>query len=51
MLLVAVGEKKAKIAIYSISVHPDGTRLATGGLGALIYPMLFYTNVGAGFNW
>lgn len=27
-----VGEKKAKTAIYSISVHPDGTRLATGGL-------------------
>ncbi|WVQ72975.1 protein HIR1 [Cryptococcus sp. DSM 104548] len=27
-----VGEKKAKCPIYSISVHPDGTRLATGGL-------------------
>ncbi|OCF32185.1 protein HIR1 [Kwoniella heveanensis BCC8398] len=26
------GEKKARCPIYSISVHPDGTRLATGGL-------------------
>ncbi|WVQ81686.1 hypothetical protein IAT38_003811 [Cryptococcus sp. DSM 104549] len=26
------GEKKNKCPIYSISVHPDGTRLATGGL-------------------
>ncbi|KAK4689347.1 protein HIRA/HIR1, partial [Tremellales sp. Uapishka_1] len=29
------GEKKNKCPIYSISVHPDGTRLATGGLGKL----------------
>ncbi|KAK8853078.1 hypothetical protein IAR55_003779 [Kwoniella newhampshirensis] len=26
------GDKKNKCPIYSISVHPDGTRLATGGL-------------------
>ncbi|WVF73156.1 hypothetical protein IAT40_007975 [Kwoniella sp. CBS 6097] len=26
------GEKKARCPIYSINVHPDGTRLATGGL-------------------
>jgi len=28
-------EKNNKCPIYSISVHPDGTRLATGGLGML----------------
>jgi hypothetical protein len=27
------GEKKTKGTIYSLSVHPDGTRLATGGVG------------------
>lgn len=27
------GEKQTKSPIYSISVHPDGTRLATGGQG------------------
>ncbi|KAL7418351.1 HIR complex subunit [Cryptotrichosporon argae] len=29
--VVHTGEKKNKCTIYSISVHPDGTRLATGG--------------------
>ncbi|OCF74130.1 protein HIR1 [Kwoniella mangroviensis CBS 8886] len=28
----SVGEKKGRCPIYSISVHPDGTRIATGGL-------------------
>lgn len=27
------GEKKSKCPVYSMSVHPDGTRLATGGMG------------------
>lgn len=26
-------EKKKKDTIFSIHVHPDGSRLATGGLG------------------
>ena len=26
-------ERDRKAAIFSLSVHPDGTRLATGGLG------------------
>jgi protein HIRA/HIR1 len=33
------GEKKTKGTIYSISVHPDGTRLATGGVGKSIEPI------------
>nr|XP_019010171.1 uncharacterized protein I206_04639 [Kwoniella pini CBS 10737]OCF48952.1 hypothetical protein I206_04639 [Kwoniella pini CBS 10737] len=28
----SVGEKKGRCPIYSISVHPDSTRIATGGL-------------------
>nr|XP_018260715.1 uncharacterized protein I303_06430 [Kwoniella dejecticola CBS 10117]OBR82873.1 hypothetical protein I303_06430 [Kwoniella dejecticola CBS 10117] len=36
MDLVAVGEKKGRCPIYSISVHPDGTRIATGGLDSKI---------------
>jgi hypothetical protein len=31
--LTVIDEKNNKCPIYSISVHPDGTRLATGGLG------------------
>lgn len=32
-LIVSAGEKKTKGTVYSLSVHPDGTRLATGGVG------------------
>jgi hypothetical protein len=28
-------DKKKRQTIFSIHVHPDGTRLATGGIGAL----------------
>ena len=31
--LTRTDEKNTKCPIYSLSVHPDGTRLATGGLG------------------
>jgi hypothetical protein len=31
--LIQLDDKNNKCPIYSLSVHPDGTRLATGGLG------------------
>jgi len=35
---LTIDDKDRKSPIYSLSVHPDGTRLATGGIGVLLLP-------------
>ena len=39
--LVHQGDKGQKVPIYSVHIHPDGSRLATGGIGTYFFPILF----------